>query len=337
MLFFQTRSTAKILVEGTGVYFRHISAITRPFVIPVVMQVAGLFLWVMLACQSADWTVHWPITLRWLMFIAANLPGVAICIRGFWDYLIWFAALNLVIRDLVDNNPLLEASGYTLRITSRSMEYSLIWLFLFALSFIPVGLAFIPLTVGMGTPALWMIMVAASAVILGVGLLMATILSLLFAMVFQVFVFTPGSAGSSFFKSVDLVRLDWCKVLVISLLSLVIVQNALPAGVVFIFDALHLTERLSQWVGLFLGPMFNASASEALRFPRHYPVYMIDFYQYIHKSPGELFTMTSEAFLFSISYALSLPLSTCWFALLYADLKTAQVPQHISPPVLQTT
>jgi hypothetical protein len=322
-LFYQRRSFFQILKEGTILYFRHIVLMSKPLIIPLLAQLVGIFLWIGLTYGVVDLvTTHFPILNPWLLwgiFLAANLPGLYIFIQGFWHYLVWVSGLNLVARDLVETGQCSDLSAFALRINNRATEFSVIWTFLFAINFLPVGLAVIPLGVG-GVHPQWGLScnLLAGAIFL-IGILIVSVLMLFFALVFQTFAFTPGSAGASLFRSVDLVKLNIPKTLGLSIIAVAATQFVLPPMVMAVLDGIRLTSFLGN--GLEVLVRYALSKSAVAIESYHSLVLSNVFHQLTH-DPRFLSLQMMETLFYTFFSALFLPLGCWWFALLYADLKT---------------
>jgi hypothetical protein len=322
-LFYQRRSLIDILKDGTQLYCRYGLRLTRPLVYPVLAQFVGIGLWLGLTYGVVDWMTATPMAnnlwLLWTGFILANIPGMWLFFDGFWRYLIWVSALNLMIRELAETGRSEELHPYYIRVHHRAVDYTLVWTFLFGLLFIPIGLGMIPISMFSSQPdQLWMGL-AAGGIITGVGLIIALVLMMFFALVFQVFAFTPGSAGASLFRSLDLVATGFWKALAIVFTALSLTQLLLPMVITDISDQIHLT------------PLLSLPIEEGLRyFIREYSATIRSFHDplleqvfaNLSADPASQAQHVMQGILLMVVSALLLPLGTCWFALLYADLKT---------------
>jgi len=321
-VFYKRRSFVQILKEGTILYFRHIVLMTKPLVVPLLAQFVGILLWVGLTYGVVDMVTSrfslnpW---LLWGIFLAANLPGLYIFTQGFWHYLVWVSGLNLVARDLVETGQCTDLSAFALRINNRASEYSIIWTFLFAINFLPVGLAVIPLGIG-GVHPQWAtgcnLMAGA---ILSTGMMVVMVLMLFFALVFQTFAFTPGSAGASLFRSVDLVKIDIPKTLGLSIIAVVATQVVLPPVVMAVFDGIHLTAYLANGLEILVR---YALARSTTAIESYHSVVLSNVFHQLTHDPRFLADQMMETLSYTFVSALFLPLGCWWFALLYADLKT---------------
>ncbi len=323
--FYQRRTIGEILTQGTGVYGHHWLSLTRPLFYPLGAQLIGVIFWIVLTFESVDLlTTYVPqlnVWALWFIFLLANLPGMYIFFHGFWRYIVWVTALNLLARDLVENGTSDHVDAFYLRVVSRSVDYSLIWSFLFAILFIPLGLAVIPLSISAANPDWYWGCVIAALLIILVGLVLGGILLIFFSLVFQVFAFTPGSAGASLFRSLDLVSVDIFKTLTILAIAVIATQFLLPSLVLVLCQALKLTQLLASGMEIGVSYILSKTTPSVLETQADYP-FLATAYRMLAEKPALLAHEIIQTLLYTIVSALLLPLGTCWMALLYADLKT---------------
>ncbi|MCA9798032.1 MAG: hypothetical protein KC474_00665 [Cyanobacteria bacterium HKST-UBA04] len=328
--FYQPRTLLQILRDGLSVYGKHWWTLTRPLVLPLVEQLVGVMLWIGLAYGTIDWLMDtYPDTslpVYWTSFFLANVPGMVLFIDGFWRYLVWVSGLNLVVRDLVNGAYESDQLHYhVVRIQSRAVDYSLVWLFLFVLAFIPLTLAllvqFIPVP-----DAMHMLLVLGSAVVMLLGYVAVVTVMVFCALAFQVFAFTPDSVLLVLMRSADLVQQNKLKVVAIIGFSLLVTQIVVPNVLVMVLAWVNGVGWLGEMLGKVLAGVVLDSIGDAQTFDKYLPevsrvwVFMAGKWPWIN-DPSRVGTLVTQSTLWSIINALLLPLSTVWFALLYTDTK----------------
>jgi hypothetical protein len=307
--------------------------LSKPLLYPLVSQLMGIVLWIGLTYQCTDYmTANYPnldTWLVWTIFFAANLPGMILFLKGFWKYVVWVSALNLVIRELVETGECGDTQKYAMRITNRGPDYSLILTFLFGMVFIPAGLAMIPIAFSASRPDLVGMCMVIAAIIFGIGMLMALILGILFSLVFQVFAFTPGSAGASFFRSMDLVGQKTMKTVFFLIALVLVTQFLIPTIVTWGFQMVGIVTMVTQVIDIAVQYVLQKTAPDVAELKQDYPMITMLF-NLLMSQPQKLSEDITISLFYTFLSALSLPLGSCWFALLYADLKTRHEVSEVS-------
>ncbi len=298
----------------------------------------GIIFWIGLAYESVDLlTAYFPhlnIWLIWIVFVLANLPGVYLFLNGFYLYMVWTAALNLVVRELAELGACSDISGYSLRVTNRSVDFSLILTFLFAIVFVPLGISFMPIAFGATHPHWYVVSMIISVLMIGFGLILSGIAMIFLSLVFQVFAFTPGSAGASIFRSIDLVKHHILKTLAVILVAFIAIQFVIPTLLTALLDWTHITAFITSGVELGVRYVLSKCDIHGTNFQTLHPV-MTNIYTMITHDPHGLSAQITESMIYTYISALLLPLGTCWFALLYGDLKTVQELKEKPPTVIE--
>ncbi len=336
-MFYQRRSISHILKEGSRLYLKHMRTLTRPLFYPLLAQIVGIALWVFLAYESVDLvTATFPrvnIWVLWGIFVLANLPGLYIFLHGFWQYLIWVSGLNLMVRELMDTGGKPDSRSAYLRITNRSTDYALIWSFLFGLVFLPLAFAVLPIAIGASNPNWY-----APALVIGIGIFLVSTVLASMALVFcslgfQTFAFSPGHAGASLFRSVDLVSHGFIKTLALLCVWLAVTQFILPSLVTWAMDALQMTRGLAWILQGFVQFVLTQNAEDVVSLEQTQGA-LVSLYNWLGSHVEMVAIELAHAIVFTFVSALLLPLGTCWFALLYADLKV-RLDLSQTPPVLR--
>ncbi len=294
--------------------------------LPILLQLVGVLLWIGLTYGVVQGLITFfpqaNVWILWAIFGLANIPGLYLFTSQFWEYMLWIAALNLLIRDLLEHGRPLELKSYRLRVSSRSVDYSILLTLLLAVLFIPFTLPLIPLAMGINHQEWLGWVVLSGFLLLGLGTLMAGVLMVLFALVFQVFAYLPGSAGACLVKSAALAKQNCFKVGLIGVVSLLATQLILPSIGVSLMDVLHGTAACTLGIQAVLQVLMKDSMENFSRSQAQF----LPIYQSLHMTPLSLKDIAeglSQALIYTLFSALLLPLGSVWFALLYADLKLA--------------
>ncbi len=326
-LFYQRRTVKQILWEGAKFYASHLPCLTRPLIWPILAQILGVVIWLGLTYGGMNWiSGQWPsltVWALWMLFILLNAPGMLLFFYGFWRYMVWYAALNLLIREVWDTGRSDDPERHVIRITNRSSDYTLLWTFLFALLFIPFGFAMIPISLVSAFPDWLWVAILASIGILLLGYLVSCISLILFSLVFQVFAYMPGSAGATLFRSVDLVGQNILKTIGFIVIVGLLTQFILPGILTTVLDVTQLTRLIAMPTEKLVQFVLQESSSNLTILAQNNPVIT----RLVHLLWHDVHQVSVElvrTLLFSLIYALLLPLGTVWFALLYADLKMQQ-------------
>lgn len=269
-------------------------------------------------------TTYFPQVNLWLMwgiFLLANLPGMYLFFEGFWRYLVWVSALNLVVRQLVETGNCSDLPARAMRISSRSVDYSVVLTFLFGVVFVPFAIALIPIALMSHFPDWYWGLLGVALLTVFVGLLLVCVLLIFCSLVFQVFAFTPGPAGACLFRSIDLVGQNVVKTLVIIAISVGITQFALPSIVVWMSDLVHATHLLAIATHGFVQYLLNQSYQGIEELYQDYAAVPWILGKLL-ANPWRVALELTRIIIYTFTSAFLLPLGTCWFALLYGDLKT---------------
>lgn len=296
----------------------------------------GIVLWLVLAYESVDWmTLTFPgvsIWITWSVFALANLPGMYLFFHGFWKYLVWVAALNLVVREVYETGNCPDVLAYAMRVTSRPVDYSLILTFLFGIVFVPFALALIPIVCLTTNPAGYWWGIAAAISIIFIGLLLVSTLLIFFSLVFQVFAFSPGSAGASLFRSMDLVAQNVLKTIIVILVSVTVTQLIFPTLITWGVEMTGLLTVIEFPLHEMIIYALQQTQKDIAVFQSQSPI-LFQFYQLLASKPQLLTHEAAKTIVYTFVSAFLLPLGTAWFALLYGDLKTRLESRDSTPDV----
>lgn len=314
------RSFTAILTDGCKLYGQTIVGSTGLLVLPVLFQVVGSVLFLALPYTLMNvGMLSLPLLLVWPLMLLACVPGAYLLFKGFWDYLLWFSALNLWFRDLIQDGQAQAANIYKMRLFSRAADFSLIWCFFFALSFIPIGLG----VCAMASTVFGMPLPGAIGLAVLIFLLAALIAFVVFAFVslsFQTMAFTPDTAGACMVKSADLVSAGVLKTFGIVIVTLLATQLILP----FVFDKvmqlLHVYDTFTPLVLSSINPIVSELQNNFRVL--HDNGLLTGLEAQPIQLPGLLIASTVTQLMIGYMFgALLLPLGSAWFFLLYWDLR----------------
>jgi len=306
------RNYWQVITNGLSVYKMYWLALTLPLLVPWFQIIVGSFLWLALPVNLFEHLKNSDIAvpLFLLIFFVAMLPGMFLFFRGFWHYLQFYSALNVMVRDVIEYGGC-DPEVSCLKVQSRSTDFGLLLGFFCIIALIPLIL-----TAVFALPvALFQLPEPLNSIILGLGLFVFTFLVLLiinyFALSFQIFVFEPDGCFKVMDKSIQLVKQQYWKCFLILLTGIIIISAVLPWIVSMIFNLTHLLFLLnipSQWlVNLYINQLdFSQMPAEVASIKQQTTVISLALTDLMCQS-----TVT----------ALFLPLGSIWHTLLYGDCK----------------
>lgn len=177
-----------IFAESVGLYFSNFDKFIRYMSFPVLGQIIGLSLVLLITyfyTQNLPKLIsNYPAIDNFntliLLSIVITLPGLAIFVKAFWDYLIAYGAINSMLDNMLKSGRVYDFDAHTELIKRRSVPFIGLW-FLFGIFSI---IAFCPL--------FWVV---------------CGILVIYFVLTFQVFTFEPElSPAGCVRKSVELIK-----------------------------------------------------------------------------------------------------------------------------------
>lgn len=343
--FYHARTAMDIIREGALLYGKHWITLTRPLVAPLALQAVGIALALGLSYLIINgiYSVFPTLGMGWTVLAVAitTATGMYLFFKGFWDYLVWFSGLCLVIRDLTEINQVPSDQSIYNRISSRSLDFSLLWLFMFSLYFIPLALGMLPICFLSGFPNATMWILGFTTVIMLGGYVLAGVANLFLSLAFQSFAFTPASAGSTFFKSVDMVSHGVLKTCFISFMTFAAISWVIPSILISALEftpilnwtSEHITRALLPSIIMNYGPIWSSLDANK---DFHQLIGLTQHFTGVVVTPERVAFYVIECILYSLITALLLPLGTCWFTLLYADLKTQLVHRGSLPSQTMT-
>lgn len=177
-----------IFAESVGLYFSNFDKFIRYMSFPVLGQIIGLGLVLLityfytqnLPTLIANYPVIDNFNTLILLSVVITLPGLAIFVKAFWDYLVAYGAINSMLDNMLKSGRVYDFDAHTELIKRRSVPFIGLW-FLFGIFSI---IAFCPL--------FWVV---------------CGILVVYFVLTFQIFTFEPElSPAGCVRKSVELIK-----------------------------------------------------------------------------------------------------------------------------------
>ena len=215
-----------ILLEGLKIYFLNIGKFTKYMLFPVFGQVLGIFMvfafafWFveMIPSLSVKYVFFNNFTVIALTLFALTIPGFAIFMKAFWDYLVAYGALNSMTEAVMTTGKLYDLKAHTQVITQRAFKFVLLLLAISVLSLVAIN------------PLFWII-----------GL----IFFVYFVLIFQVFTFEAETTVTGCFKrSLELIKGNFGRTVVIMIILSFIGHYLLNMGTVLLFNVIKLSDIL---------------------------------------------------------------------------------------------
>lgn len=168
----KTQTPLGIFTESIGLYFSNFDKFIKYMSFPVLGQITGLGLVFLI---TFFYTQNLPALLEKfpalnnfntliLLSIVITLPGLAIFVKAFWDYLVAYGAVNSMVENLLKSGRVYDFDAHTELIKRRTVQFIGLW-FLFGI-FSIISLC----------PLFWII---------------CAILAVYFVLVFQAFTYEP--------------------------------------------------------------------------------------------------------------------------------------------------
>ena len=125
-----------IFMESVGLYFSNFDKFVKYMTFPVMGQIAGLVLVFLLtyfyATNMPNIILKVPeLNNFWILLLLAiliTLPGLAIFIKSFWEYLIAYGAINSMLENMLRSGKVYDFDAHTELIKRRTMPFVGLWL-----------------------------------------------------------------------------------------------------------------------------------------------------------------------------------------------------------------
>ena len=168
----KTQTPMGIFTESIGLYFSNFDKFVKYMTFPVLGQIAGLglvflvtfFYTANLPALIERFSLFDNFTFLILISIVITLPGLAIFVKAFWEYLVAYGAINSMLDNMLKSGRVYDFDAHTELIKRRTIPFIGLWFLFGVFSLIAV------------CPLFWVI---------------CAILAVYFVLVFQVFTFEP--------------------------------------------------------------------------------------------------------------------------------------------------
>ena len=287
----QDKTPLGIFTESIGLYFSNFDKFLKYMTFPVLGQIAGLGL---VLAITLFYTKNLPVLLEKfpvldnfnlliLISILITLPGLAIFIKAFWEYLVAYGAVNSMLDNMLKSGRVYDFDAHTELIKRRSVSFVGLWFLFGIFSFI----AFCPL--------FWII---------------CGILAVYFVLVFQAFTFEPElSPIGCVKKSMSLVKGHFASTFMLMALVGALTYIFIPQ----VFNKLLEIAGVSNFLGNLLVPVINElPVSEMNTFLETYHLKAI--------SANEIGVFAIEVVVAQILIQYTLPLRSILWSMWYREL-----------------
>lgn len=231
----QNKTPLGIFSEAIGLYFSNFDKFIQYMSFPVLGQIAGLGLVLLI---TFFYTQNLPSLIEKysalndfntliLLSILITLPGLAIFIKAFWDYLVAYGAINSMLDNMLKSGRVYDFDAHTELIKRRSVPFVGLWFLFGIFSLIAV------------CPLFWVV---------------CGILAVYFVLVFQVFTFEPELSPAQCVKrSLDLVKGHFASTFMLMALVGLLTYLFIPQIVIKLFDM----AGISTFFGNLIMPIVN--------------------------------------------------------------------------------
>ena len=226
----KNNTTLGIFTESIGLYFSNFSKFMKYMTFPVLGQIAGLLLVFLITYL---YTRYLPplidkfpdinnFNILILISIIITLPGLAIFVKAFWDYLVAYGAINSMYENMQKSGRVYDFGAHTELIKRRTIPFIGLW-FLFGI-FSILSLC----------PLFWII---------------CGILAIYFVLVFQVFTFEPELSPAACVKrSLMLVKGHFASTFMLMALAGALTYVFIPQLFIKVFDLTGINDFLARGI-----------------------------------------------------------------------------------------
>ena len=251
----KTQTPLGIFMESIGLYFSNFDKFLKYMTFPVLGQIGGLLLVFLI---TYFYTQNIPPLIDKFealnnfnvlvgLSILITLPGLAIFMKSFWEYLVAYGAVNSMYTNMKKSGRVYDFEAHTELIKRRALPFVGIW-FLFGIF---SAIAFIPL--------FWVV---------------CGILVIYFVLTFQVFTFEPDlSPIKCVKKSSELIKGHFASTFLLMVLVAALTYIFVPQLCIKIFDIAGINEFLAKSVIPFIPPIPNMELEQyGLKSPTEFDI-----------------------------------------------------------------
>ena len=302
-----------IIFKSLMIYIKNFLPLSRVMLFPVFGQLIGIFLIFYpnylytekyLAKLSGE-NLEQNLVFILLGLILMVIPGFAVFLKAFWDYMIVMVSLNPIVSDIEKKGNFGDFKIYNNSVKLKTNNYvillllmTLFWLGFLVFPFLSFFLGFFINTV-LITPIFLMMVIA--------SIIFSIILSVNLSLVFQVFAFESISPVEVIKKSWNLMKDNFWRTTFMGIVLLFVTSLIVPGLITSILDKsplmTHLINSFEAYVSLF------AKNQAFVEFLANYKL-----------TPFALSVTLAVSTIGTIITAMMLPLGSACFTLLYFDI-----------------
>ena len=117
-----------IFIESIGLYFSNFDKFVKYMSFPVLGQVGGVFLVFLLSYLYVKFIpTNLDFNILIILAILVTLPGVAIFVKAFWEYLVSYGAVNSMLENMLKSGKVYDYDAHTELIKRRSFSFVALW------------------------------------------------------------------------------------------------------------------------------------------------------------------------------------------------------------------
>ena len=217
-----------IFIEAIGLYFSNFDKFLKYMTFPVLGQIIGLVLTLIITIFYAKGMPNIiennpelnNFTLLLIIAVLITIPGMAIFMKAFWEYLVAYGAINSMLENMLKSGKVYDFDAHTELIKRRTIPFVGLW-FLFGLF---SALALIPF--------LWV---------------PCAVFAVFFVLVFQVFTYEPElSPIGCVRKSLILIKGHFASTFMLMALAGALTYVLIPQLACTFFEYTHITELVAK-------------------------------------------------------------------------------------------
>lgn len=188
-----------LIFNAFKIYFKNIFSLTRVMLFPVFGQVLGIFL---ILGAAFFYTTHYLSKIQsqnlflpiWGLILLV-LPGFALFIKAFWEYLVVYVSLNTMVRDIKDTGKFEHFKVHNSYVAERKKDYVILLLLITLIWLIIILFPFSALISAPVGKLIYTIMTT-------ISIILSIVVSVKLCLVYQIFAFEA-------IKPLEVVKKSW--------------------------------------------------------------------------------------------------------------------------------
>ena len=334
----QRRSLFTIVKDAFRFYIPNLAVGTKPLLLPIFAQIAGVVIGILLPYKAMDWMIA-SFTIGWIIFAMFTLmiPGVCFLTWGFWRFLVLMASMNAsclrwVAQDKQTGVNVIEHDYQQI----PSASYSKLLAIFMALWILPPGFLWVSVVFinflatlalsAQDSPLAGILPVLNVVFFLGGGgiiFIILSILSIYCSLSFQIISLEPGishSAVAVIQRSIARMKGQFWRGLAVMLFVSLLTSTVIPMLVGLVFDLTQLTALLQIPVSFLTDEILHKIQPQAgSALPTYYAAWM----ETLLKHHDQVALETTHYVILLVVSLLLLPLSSLIYTLFYLDIRAS--------------